>query len=227
MIASEGFVVELEVRMTTLTRPPYTSERDAQRKPRFQLPEEHADATSVRRLEATGVGAGWDCLEVGAGEGSIAQWLADRVGASGSVEVVGDDLLDVELPQESLDLVHARCVLMHVPDRRRALQRMVSWLRPGGWLLVEELDWMAALNDPDADRVAVFRALREALPELDFESGRALIGDLSAAGLIDTTADVRVDVIEGGTPLARWEQRSVAALAEEAVDAGTATPEAI
>jgi SAM-dependent methyltransferase len=213
--------------MTTLTRPPYLSERDSQRKPRFQLPEELADPTSVRRLEATGVGEGWRCLEVGAGRGSVAHWLANRVGPSGSVEVVSDDLLELELPEESLDLVHARCVLMHVPDRQRALQRMVSWLRPGGWLVVEELDWMAALNDPDADRVALFRAFRDALPSIDFECGRALIGDLSSAGLIDTTADLRVDVIEGATALARWEQLSVQALSDEALSAGTATVDEI
>jgi SAM-dependent methyltransferase len=195
--------------------------------PRFQIPEELADPTSVRRLEATGVAEGWRCLEIGAEEGSVADWLADRAGASGSVEVVSDNLGELELPEESFDLVHARGVLMHVPDRQQALQRMVSWLRPGGWLVVEELDWMAALNDPDADRVALFRAIRDALPSLDFESGRALIGDLSSAGLIDTTADLRVDVIEGATPLARWEQLSVQALSDEALRAGTTTIEDI
>jgi SAM-dependent methyltransferase len=201
--------------MTTLTRPANLRPLD-----------EHADPTSVRRLEATGVGEGWRCLEVGEA-GAVADWLAERVGPSGSVEVVSGDLLELDMPEESLDLVHTRCVLMHVPDRRRALQRMVSWLRPGGWLVVEELDWMAALSDPDQDRVALFRALREALPAMDFESGRALLGDLSSTGLIDTTADVRVDVIEGATPLARWEQRSVQALADEALSAGTTTAEEI
>jgi hypothetical protein len=114
-----------------------------------------------------------------------------------------------------------------VPNRRRALKQMVGWLKPGGWLVVEELDWMAALSDPDADRVALFEALREALPGVDFESGRALLGDLTRAGLIDTTADVRVDVIEGATPLARWEQRSVRALAGEALSAGTASEDEV
>jgi trans-aconitate methyltransferase len=38
------------------------------------------------------------------------------------------------------DLVHARLVLVHVPDRARALATMVAALRPGGWLLVEDAD---------------------------------------------------------------------------------------
>ena len=197
------------------------------RRANLQPLEEHADPTSVRRLEATGVGEGWRCLHVGDAPSAVADWLAERVGPSGSVEVVSGDALELDLPEESLDLVHTRCVLMHASDRRRALQRMTSWLRPGGWLVVEELDWMAAMSDPDANRVGLFQALREALPDLDFESGRALLGDLASAGLIDTTADVRVDVIEGATPLARWEQRSVQILAEQALSAGTTTTEEV
>ena len=34
------------------------------------------DGRTIRFLEATGVGAGWRCLEIGAGGGSIAAWLA-------------------------------------------------------------------------------------------------------------------------------------------------------
>ena len=35
--------------------------------------------------------AGWRCLEVGGGSGSIANWLADRVGDTGSVVVTDID----------------------------------------------------------------------------------------------------------------------------------------
>lgn len=44
------------------------------------------DPTTTRILEGIGVGPGWRCLEVGAGTGSIARWLADRIE---SVEGVG------------------------------------------------------------------------------------------------------------------------------------------
>ena len=43
-------------------------------------------------------------------------------------------------PPGSYDLVHARLVLVHVPQRAEALAAMVSALKPGGWLLVEEAD---------------------------------------------------------------------------------------
>jgi SAM-dependent methyltransferase len=212
---------------------------------RLALLEHHADPTSARRLQATGLATGWRCLEVGAGRGSIARWLANQVGPSGevlaldldtsllagldqpNVEVLCGDVLDIELAEASFDLIHTRLVLMHIPERRRAIERMVSLLAPGGWLVVEELDWMAVKAEPDAERVALFEAFKEALPTIDFECGRALLSEISEAGLIDTVADLRVDVIEGATALARWEQLSVQALSEEVLTAGTTTEEQI
>jgi hypothetical protein len=43
------------------------------------------DPITVEHLEATGIAAGWRCLEVGAGGGSIARWLSERVAPSGSL----------------------------------------------------------------------------------------------------------------------------------------------
>jgi SAM-dependent methyltransferase len=232
--------------MEALTKPRYLLEHDWDHEPRrLELLEQHADPTSFRRLKATGVRGGWSCLEVGAGRGSIAQWLVDQVGPEGKVtaldldtsllrwldepnlDIVEGDLLEVDLPPESFDLIHTRLVLMHIPERRRALERILSWLRPGGWLVTEELDCMAALADPRTDRVELFRGYTEALTTIDFECGRAALSDLTQTGLVDTSADVRVDVVEGATPLAEWEQLSVLALASEALEAGTVTAEQI
>ncbi len=43
-------------------------------------------------------------------------------------------------PKGQFDLVHARLVLVHVPEREAALDAMVAALRPGGWLFVEDAD---------------------------------------------------------------------------------------
>jgi ubiquinone/menaquinone biosynthesis C-methylase UbiE len=51
----------------------------------LSLLEELFDPVTVRRLERVGVAPGWQALEVGAGRGSIASWLADRVGEEGRV----------------------------------------------------------------------------------------------------------------------------------------------
>lgn len=228
--------------MSTLMQPAYLLEHDWEQEPhRLQLLENHADPTTIRRLEASGVTTGWRCLEVGAGRGSIACWLSRQVGATGhvtaldldtallnwlhepNVEVVEGDVLEIEYPEESFDLIHSRLVLMHIPERRRAIERMVSWLAPGGWLVVEELDWMAIQVDRDPDRAAMFRAYQDALPTIDFECGRALLDELKAADLVDVGADVRLDVVEGSSPRAQWDQLSMLALADQVLSAGTAT----
>jgi tRNA A58 N-methylase Trm61 len=44
-----------------------------------------SDSFTIKHLGATGIGQGWRCLEIGAGGGSIAAWLGDRAGATGSL----------------------------------------------------------------------------------------------------------------------------------------------
>ena len=153
---------------------------------------------------------------------SLLAWL-DRP----NLDVVEGDVLEIELPTEAFDLIHTRLVLMHIPDRRRAIDRMITWLRPGGWLVVEELDWMAIEIDRDPERVAIFRAFQDGLRTIDFQCGRALLEELTAAGLTETTADARLDVVHGDTPRAHWDQLSMLALMDEVLDAGTATLEQI
>jgi tRNA A58 N-methylase Trm61 len=47
--------------------------------------EQKLDAGTIHHLETLGVGPGWRCWEVGAGGGSIAAWLSQRVGDHGHV----------------------------------------------------------------------------------------------------------------------------------------------
>ena len=47
---------------------------------RLRALEDAFDGASIRHLAERGVGAGWRCLEVGCGAGSVARWLAERVG---------------------------------------------------------------------------------------------------------------------------------------------------
>ena len=55
---------------------------------RLRLIEQEIDSITIRHLTTVGVGEGWRCLEVGAGAGSIARWLAERVGPTGAVVAV-------------------------------------------------------------------------------------------------------------------------------------------
>jgi len=115
---------------------------------RFASLEACYDPVTIRQLGQVGVSPGWSCLEVGGGGGSIARWLAERVGPSGRVVVTDIDArwLDFKHPNIELrehniatdelewgafDLVHERLVLIHLPERERALRRMIDALSPG------------------------------------------------------------------------------------------------
>jgi SAM-dependent methyltransferase len=128
---------------------------------RLDLLEQLFDPGSRRRRDL--VQPGWRCLEVGAGRGSMAAWLAERAGPAGQVvatdidtrylarldlpnlEVVQHNILDDPLDAlgpGSFDLVCTRLVLFWLAGRQeQAIGQMVACLRPGGWLIDEEGDW--------------------------------------------------------------------------------------
>lgn len=117
---------------------------------------EMLDPMTTARLAQTGVADGWHCLEVGAGGGSVATWLAERVAPSGRVlatdikpshiparaglEVAQHNIVRDPLPDAAFDLICARQVLRGLPERRAVLDRLIHALRPGGWLQLDEFD---------------------------------------------------------------------------------------
>lgn len=181
------------------------------------------DPGTIRHLDALGVGAGWRCWEVGAGSGSVARWLAARVGATGHVlasdidtllladsaapnlTVLRHDIRGDPLPAEAFDLVHVRALLCWLPAPRAVLARLAQALRPGGWLLVEEPDLVTLYHasQPAALRTVVTAALRavELLSGADFAYGRQLFDDVRAQGLVATEAEGRMQMIRGDRPL--------------------------
>jgi len=114
---------------------------------RFVALAELFDGVTRGHFGRLGVGPGWRCWEVGAGGPSVPRGLAARVGSEGRVlatdidlawagaagsapiEVRRHDVARDAPPDELFDLVHARLVLVHLPDRERALQSMISVLR--------------------------------------------------------------------------------------------------
>jgi SAM-dependent methyltransferase len=175
------------------------------------------DPSTFRHLDELGLAAGWRCWEVGAGGTSVVRWLADRVAPDGHVlasdidlswaaDAAGSPHVDVLLhdvahdppPDRHFDLVHARLVLVHLPDRDRALANMVAAVRPGGWLLVEDADPslqpLSCLEELGPAQVLANR-LRTGFRTLmagrmvDLAYGRTLPRLLRAAGLTDVRAD--------------------------------------
>jgi SAM-dependent methyltransferase len=219
-----------------------------QARERLAALEWRADPVTVSHLEARDVAAGWHCLEVGGGGGSIAEWLCRRVGKDGHVvatdintrflealdfenlTVRQHDIVSDDLEQGVFDLVHARAVLMHLPQREVALARMMSALKPGGLLVVEEGDFISFTPDPRAGKETsdlwekAARA-RAALGATDPYYARRLYWDVRALGMVDVDAEGRVFMGRGATALADFYRLSFAQLRDRYIATGELTAE--
>ena len=114
-------------------------------------------ATALERL---GLGAGWRCVDVGAGGGDVSVALAEMVGRDGRVYAVDSDPFardevaraaaahaqvialtqageDLALP-EQVDLAFCRFLLMHVRDPVVVVGAMAAAVREGGWVVAQE-----------------------------------------------------------------------------------------
>jgi SAM-dependent methyltransferase len=142
-----------------------------------------------------------------------------------NLEVLRHDVRIDEFPERTFDLIHARTVLMHLPERMATLRRMVSWLAPGGWLLVEDADFGMWMGDADPIWAAHPRAWHEAFPNGFLSQGRAILRQIHRLGLERIGADAGLDIVQSGTPLCELYRLSIAATLTPAVAAGALTAE--
>ena len=212
--------------------------RQAAEDDRLSLLEQIFDPLSRRRRVL--VQPGWRCLEVGAGRGSMAVWLAKQVGESGHVVATDIDLtylkrLDVPnlevrqhnilddsldaLGRSSFDLVCSRLMLFWLAGKQEtAIQRMVECLRPGGWLLDEDGDWgtIAPVDPPHPFSARYHGAYRagEWWTERGYDPtfGRKLSVLFERCGLENIRHEVTAEVVSGGSPWARWWQQTLEAI---------------
>jgi SAM-dependent methyltransferase len=205
------------------------------------------DPGTIRHLTEIGVTKGWTCLEIGAGGGTIADWLCDRVGPEGRVTATDIDTqylnslnkpnLDVRrhdiardvLPQEAFDLVHVRLVLVHLPERNEVLTRIVSALKPGGWLLAEEFDSLSLQPDPVIASTEIpiktLSAMEQlmALRGVDSLYGRRLAARVRSLGLASVTAEGRLFMWEGQSTGADLTRANFKQIRNELIELGLIT----
>jgi SAM-dependent methyltransferase len=198
---------------------------------------------SARLLDRTGLARGQSAIDLGCGPSGIIDLLAERVAPGGrvvgldadpvhvamarqfaaehglaDVEVVEADARHTGLPPGSFDLVHARTLLVTIPDPAEVLAEMTRLARPGGWIVGLEGDGEHSLCHPAHpawDRLCeIFLTafsrngadpfLGRRLPELYRQAGLADVGadcvaPLHPAGHSRRT--IRLDLVRGMRPV--------------------------
>ncbi|MGC4110837.1 MAG: methyltransferase domain-containing protein [Nocardioides sp.] len=145
-------------------------------------------------LERAGVAAGMRCLDVGCGGGDVTLDLASLVGLTGRAVGIDVDQTKVRLAraeaeqvavtnvefrvgdlteglgEEEYDVVYARFVLTHLADPAGAITEMHRVLRPGGRVVLEDIDFGGCFCEPPSADFERYREIYE-------ESARANGGD--------------------------------------------------
>lgn len=186
--------------------------------------EEHSDPRSIMFVSGLGITPDATCLEVGAGLGSLARWMATSLAPRGLVqatdvqpelvhaiseaappnlEVIRHDIVRDPPPGQSYDLIHARFVLEHLPSRDHVLWSLASMLSPGGWLVIEDaLIAMAILDGPGPylEAMTSFARHRASLGS-DYTWARNLPGHFRQLRLGSIRAQRVADIFGSGSDL--------------------------
>jgi SAM-dependent methyltransferase len=137
------------------------------------------EVATGRLLDEVGLGPGASCLDAGCGPGETMRAMAERVGPTGRVlgidadpalgamtlamlhgaghrqcSVQTQDLAAPgPIPGAPFDLVYARLLLFHLPQRVDVLARLWDAVAPGGHLLVQDYDLRSVSTLPQLDWV--------------------------------------------------------------------------
>jgi SAM-dependent methyltransferase len=198
------------------------------------------DPGTFRHIDALDLGSDAACWEIGAGGGSVASWLAARVGRllvtdvdtrfledleSETVTVIRHDVL-ADPPPGSFDLIHARLLLEHLADRERVLDQLASSLRPGGWLVIEDYDWTSYGTDPPSELVdRVTAAVTDFMTAAGFDPyyGRRLMREVEDSALTNVGAEGRMLVMGPQHPGRDFYRLSLVSLRDAVVQRGAVT----
>lgn len=125
--------------------------------------------------KSAGFGYGDTILDLGSGPGFVSQELAYLVGPSGSViavdksqnyldhlssiaadykldniKILNQDFSSLELEEASVDHIYHRWALAWMPDVDKILDKLVSYLKPGGTIVSQEyFDWASLQMSPE------------------------------------------------------------------------------
>jgi ubiquinone/menaquinone biosynthesis C-methylase UbiE len=210
--------------------PVYALGSDPAERGRLRRQSQELGAYSSALLDQVGVGPGWRAIDLGCGPSGVLGLLAERVGPGGrvtgleinpanvslarelaqelaqerglaNVEVLQGDARQTGQPSSAFDLVHARTLLINVPDPAGIVAEMVRLTRPGGWVAVMEPDVGLSIcypPNPAWDRVVELFLAVHRVDDADPYVGRRLPSLLREAGLTDVGVEAKSDIYPPG-----------------------------
>jgi SAM-dependent methyltransferase len=213
---------------------------------RLRLIEEIFDPATFKHLANLGVSTGHTCMEVGVGAGSVMRWFCDRVGETGKVvavdldprfiaetefanlEVRQGDICDLALEPDTYDFIHLRYVLVHVQQYEKAIANLIQALKPGGWILLEEPDFLTQtpVIVKGEDRFATIARVYDSILRMHEAMGinsaiaRQMPGILQDQGLQNVSTATDQPLAPGGSPMAQMMKMSLAHIAEKLINTG-------
>jgi SAM-dependent methyltransferase len=204
----------------------YALGRDPEESARLQRQAEELRPDSVALLDRVGLGPGQQAIDLGCGPRGILDLLAERVAPGGrvtgldadpshvamareftaqrglaSVRIVAADARHTGLPPGSFDLVHARTLLVNVPEPAEVLAEMVRLAKPGGWIASLEPDVGSPVCYPAHPAYTrIWELFRAAFSRhgADLLIGRRLAELYRQAGLQDIGVEARARVCQPG-----------------------------
>ena len=193
---------------------------------RLQRQADELAPDSQALLDRVGLRPGDRAIDLGCGPRGIIELLSARVSPGGrvvgldadpahvamasqlvaeralcDVEIVSADARHTGLPSGSFDLVHARTLLVNVPEPAAVLAEMVRLARPGGWVAGLEPDTEAAIcypPHPAFDRLCESFTVAFSRNGADPHIGRRMAELYRQAGLEDVTVEARAGVYPAG-----------------------------
>ncbi|KAJ7082521.1 S-adenosyl-L-methionine-dependent methyltransferase [Mycena crocata] len=118
----------------------------------------------------------------------VLQQARDSAKAQGIANItyaIGD-VLSLDFPDNSFDVVHAHQVLQHVPDPVRALREMIRVTKPGGFVAARDNDCSAMVWYPESEGIALWNHTHSLVARsngTEPNAGRRLLSWALAAGL--------------------------------------------
>lgn len=214
---------------------------------RLRMMSDLLDPSSEFHLQRIGVAAGWRTFEIGAGNGSLSQWLAHRVAPHGlaiatdiradllanlsapNLETRRFDVVNDEPPDAPFDLVAIRALLHHLPQRREVVSKMVRWVKPGGWIFIQEPDFYPTWTVEPASQKTFWEQFIQwaATHSIDYYVGRKIAPWLQTEGLTNINAEGHAILYNGGSEFANWWIDSIAEVADKLQSEGGVSNETL